>query len=451
MKDLIAEKSILSGLCKFGVEGLNEVSDLITHESFNDNKNQNLYIAITSVLEKQNNVDQPSIMSTAETMSLNLSGHKDFIENLFDFPVKIDSVRPFAEKLRKLYLINHARHVLSSAYEDLQHCTGEEDLDEIYSKLEVPIVDFSMKNDVEETTKLYDDILDYVDFLEENDPGMPGISTGYPIIDGLMGGGTRRRSITLWACRTGVGKTILSGMVARHNAKKGIPVLILDTEMSEEDQKCRSLAATARVSLTSIEQGNFNELELQKVKDAAKELKNYPIHYRSVAGKSFDEILSICRRWILKEVGVVNGMTNDCLIIYDYFKLMDSKQLDNVQEYQALGFQISKLHDFCVKYDVPVHSFVQTNREDDVSQSDRLQWLASSVAIISEKTEEELAEDGEEWGNLKFTSVKNRFGPGLQKPNKVLMNRIGKFATIEELCTTQQMKLQKAAENESTF
>lgn len=451
MKDLIAEKSVLSGLCRFGVSGLNEIGDLLREESFSDSKNRAIFTCIKKVLEGQNNIDQPSIMSAAQNTGVSLDQHKDFINNLFDFPIKIDSVRPFAQKLKKIWLINEARRILQKSYEDLQKCTGEEELDEIYAKLEVPITDFSLNNDSGETVKLYDDVEDYVSFLEENEPGIPGISTGYPLIDSIMGGGTRRRSITLWACRTGVGKTIFSGMVARHNGKKGIPVLVLDTEMSEEDQKSRSLAAISRVPLSKIEQGNFNELESKKLKDAAKELKKYPIYYRSVAGKSFEEILSICRRWILKDVGIENGVTNNCLIIYDYFKLMDAGQLGNLQEYQALGFQIGKLHDFCVKYDVPVHSFVQTNREDDVSQSDRLQWLASSVAIISEKTEEELAEDGEEYGNLKFNSVKTRFGPGLQKPNKIMMNKIGRFAIIEELCTSQQMRLQKEADNESNF
>ena len=52
---------------------------------------------------------------------------------------------------------------------------------------------------------------------------------------------------------------------------------------------------------------------------AAKQLNNIPYKYITIAGKSFEETLSIMRRWIVKEVGFdENGRTNPCMIIYDY-------------------------------------------------------------------------------------------------------------------------------------
>jgi hypothetical protein len=242
-------------------------------------------------------------------------------------------------------------------------------------------------------------------------------------------------------------KTIFAGTIARHNAAQGIPVLIIDTEMTKSDLQSRHLAAMSKINLTNIEHGKFKDSE-DKVRAASADLSKYPVYYRNVVGKSFEELLSICRRWILTVVGSSGGRTNDCLIIYDYFKLTDSSQLNNMQEYQALGFQISKLHNFCIKYDVPAHTFVQTNRDDDVSQSDRLQWLASSVAVISEKTEAELAEDGLEYGNLKFASLKNRFGPGLEKWDRIFMQRRGEFARIDQLCTKGDMISRKRSEED---
>ena len=72
----------------------------------------------------------------------------------------------------------------------------------------------------------------------------------------------------------------------------------------------------------------------------------------------------------------------------------------SMQEYQVLGFQITQLHNFMVKYDVPCLSFVQLNRDgitkestDVVSGSDRLIWLCTSFSIFKMKSEEEIAED----------------------------------------------------------
>lgn len=449
MKDVISEKAILSGICKYGLAGLNEVGDLVGEEHFTDISNKAIFSTSIKILEKQDHMDVASLLGMASTLSLSgVMQDNDYINDLFTFPVDIDSLRTFGTKLRTVKVINDAMAVTKETADSLRKCTGEETLDEISALLEKPITEFAMEGDAEETTELYGNVEEYVDFLANNPCDYVGVSTGFRRIDAAMGGGTRRGSITLWGCRTGGGKSLMAGMISRYNAKKGIPVLVLDTEMSSDDQMSRSLAAMSGVDLSKIEKGAFSD-ELDRVKLAAKELKEYPIYFRSVAGKDFSEILSVCRRWILKEVGFTDGRTNECLIIYDYFKLMDSGQLNNVQEYQALGFQITDLNNFCIKYDIPVHSFVQTNRDDAVSQSDRLQWLASSVAIFSNKTDEEIVSDGAENGNMIFKSIKNRFGPGLLPWDAIMMQKTGKLATIKEVCSREEMKARKAEDDDT--
>ena len=158
---------------------------------------------------------------------------------------------------------------------------------------------------------------------------------------------------------------------------------MLDTEMSKEDHLNRMLANFSGVEINKVATGKFNEneIEKEKVHDAAEKLKSIPYHYLSIAGQPFEHILGIMRKWIYQHVGFDGeGRTKDCLIVYDYLKLMGSESITNVmQEYQVLGFQITKLHNFCVKYDVPCLSFVQLNRDgitrestDVVSGSDRL-------------------------------------------------------------------------------
>ena len=81
-------------------------------------------------------------------------------------------------------------------------------------------------------------------------------------------------------------------------------------------------------------------------------------------------------------------------IWYEYLKLMSSSGItNNIQEYQALGFQITNLHNLAVKYDFPCLSFVQLNRDgitkestDAVSGSDRLIWLCTSFSIFKLKS-----------------------------------------------------------------
>jgi hypothetical protein len=220
--------------------------------------------------------------------------------------------------------------------------------------------------------------------------------------------------------------------------------------MSKEDHLNRILASISGVSINRIATGKFStsEIEKEKVLTAAKKLEEIPYHYISIAGQSFENILAIMRKWIYQHVGFdENGRTNDCVIIYDYLKLMSSEGINaSMQEYQVLGFQITKLHNFCVKYDVPCLSFVQLNRDgitkestDAVSGSDRLIWLCTSFSIFKLKSEEEMAEDKPENGNRKLVPIVSRHGGGLDDGDYISIKMNGSIARLTEGMTRNEI------------
>ena len=146
----------------------------------------------------------------------------------------------------------------------------------------------------------------------------------------------------LVAARPKVGKSMFGDAVAMHVAGNlNIPVLVLDTEMSKEDHYNRILASLSGVEINKIATGKFseNEIDKEKVADAAAKMQNIPYHYISIAGQSFENVLSLMRKWIYQHVGFdENGVTKDCLIVYDYLKLMGSEGITaSMQEYQLLG------------------------------------------------------------------------------------------------------------------
>jgi hypothetical protein len=204
------------------------------------------------------------------------------------------------------------------------------------------------------------------------------------------------------------------------------------------------------VEINKIATGQFseNEIDKEKVNSAKLKMKEIPYHYISIAGQSFEAILSMMRKWIYQHVGFdENGTTKDCLIVYDYLKLMGSEGISSsMQEYQVLGFQITKLHNFMVKYDVPCLAFVQLNRDgitrestDVVSGSDRLIWLCTSFSIFKIKSDEEMADDNPENGNRKLVPVVARHGEGLDDGDYVSMKMFGKYGRIEEGLTRNEI------------
>lgn len=105
------------------------------------------------------------------------------------------------------------------------------------------------------------------------------------------------------------------------------------------------------------------------------------------------------RRWLVKDVGLNDdGTAKDCVIFYDYIKLMDTAGLSqDVKEYQLLGFMMTSLHNFAVKYKVPIVAFIQLNRDginkestDTASGSDRIVWLCSNFTIFKKNQTKKL-------------------------------------------------------------
>jgi len=456
LHDPSAERAVLAGVFQFGNDAYLDIMDIVNESCFSGD-NSIVWSCLSKVLEDSDKVDDASFISAAYAMGIpdhfTNDSEKLYILSLKELPIKCENVRKHAIRIKKLQFTRNLKKRLSVAQEEILEVTGSESIDEIINIAERAILDLSVGIEIEDTGPklLGEDINDFIEALQERDGGIVGISTGFPRLDKALGGGIRRKTVNLFAARLKVGKSMLADHLALHACKNlGIPILMLDTEMSEEDHKIRILSSLSQLESNDLEVGNFNPAALVK---ASTILQTIPYHYVSVAGRPFEEILSVCRRWLLKEVGFdEEGRANDCLIVYDYFKLISAEHMENMAEFQALGFQISKMHDFCVKYDCPVVSFVQTNRDgingEDTSiiaNSDRLAQIATSVCLLKTKTAEEMAEETG-LGNRKMITLATRHGGGLEEGDYIHMNLDGARATLTEIMTRNEARAQPAQE-----
>jgi replicative DNA helicase len=451
LENLPVERAVLAGICQYGLEVYVEL-DFIDADYFAHELNQVIYSCIQDIIANNQNIEYLTIFSTAQKLGvyelINKTTEMGFIRSLFNFPINKDNVPKFAAKLAKLKLARDMKKTIASCDKALNKITGDEGIEEIIGLVENPIIEITSaayKDHSNQTMLVGDKIDEYVQYLIDNPVDYLGIPTGLNRFDEAIGGGVRRKSICLIGARTGVGKSVISTNVALHTAGKlYIPTLYLDTEMDIEDQRNRMLANISGIKINDIAKGKFANSFMSKesVMRAANYLKDIPYHYMSIAGQPFDNILNIMKKWIHQHVGVDgNGKTKDCLIIYDYFKLMSSAGLSAaMQEYQALGFQITKMNDFCIKYDVPCLSFVQLNREEEIAQSDRLQWLATTVAKFQVKSDEEIADDGDQHGNRKIVFLKNRHGSGLDQGDYINIKMNGSTAKLTEWFTRNELK-----------
>ena len=451
LTNVAIERAILAGLCQGGLEVYVEL-DFLEAEYFSHEINQILFSCVKNILENNQIIDFTTIFSSAQNLGvyelINKNTELSYIRSLFNFPINKDNILKFAAKLAKLKLARDIKKAIKQSEKAIDKITGDESVEDIISVAEKPITDVTMdayKEHNSQTMLVGENIDEYIQYLIDNPTDYLGIPTGLTRFDEACGGGIRRKSVCLIGARTGVGKSVISTNVALHvSGKLNIPVLYLDTEMDITDQRNRMLANLSGIKINEIARGKFANsfMSRESVKRAAKMLYDIPYHYTSIAGQPFDNILNIMKKWIHQNVGFdANGRTNDCLIIYDYFKLMSSAGLSAaMQEYQALGFQITKMNDFCIEYDVPCLSFVQLNREEEIAQSDRLTWLATTVAKFQVKSDEEIADDGEQNGNRKLVFLKTRHGSGLEQGDYINVKMNGACAKLTEWYTRNEVK-----------
>lgn len=452
--DLGAERAVLAGLFSYGLESYVEISDIIDHNSFCHQNNQLIYKCIEKILLKEAEVDLPALLSAADQLGfsevIQTKQELQYIKSLMDFPVKKDNVLHFAAQVKKFEFARKIRSLANKIGRDIEDIKGDEEIDEIIGIVENPITEFLREDDTrDKPERIGEDVDEYIDFLVENKCDQIGIPSGFGRYDAAIGGGLRRKCVDLVSARPKVGKSVFGDNVAISVARQGVPVLMLDTEMSKEDHLNRILSSLSGVPVNEIASGKFSEDEEKfiAVQKAVKQIKDIPYTYVSVAGAPFENILNHIKRWVIQEVGTdENGRTNDCVVVYDYLKLMSSAGISaNLQEYQALGFQITNLHNLAVKYDFACLAFVQLNRDgitkestDAVSGSDRLIWLCTSFSIFKEKSAEELAEDGPRAGNRKLVPIVSRHGPGMQDGNYINMRMDGDHALLRELRTRDE-------------
>jgi len=458
------ERAIIASICQYGKDALIDIEDIgVVAESFTEVSNQALYTCLQNVLDNHSEIDQALLVISIKELGYGalFENRKDieYIGSLFNFPLKIGNVRSFAQKLEKLAVARKAIAQHRLAIESLGEVNGNESIDDIVQMSENPVFDLIIELNKSKDNGphvMFEDIDEIVEWLRANKCDNIGIPTPWPVFNAAIGGGVRRGGVTLISARPKIGKTTLAKECLVHCStvlnKTGIPCLFLDTEMTKKDQIVRSLASASDVPIDVVETGKFDDDHIyrENIERAVKELKkNKLLHYESIAGKSFDEVLAIIRRWMVKAVGYDDdGNVNDCLVVYDYFKLMDQSHLGNLKEYEAMGYQISKLTDFCKEFDFPCLAFVQLNRQNEVSQSDRLIWLCNSFSKFEKKEDTERADDGEDGGNRKLTVCETRFGGGLDDGDYICLNFERAINKITEIGPRSELATQRGNNTE---
>ena len=195
-------------------------------------------------------------------------------------------------------------------------------------------------------------------------------------------------------------------------SKYNIPVLYCDSEMNQKQQSIRAIGMFLKVPYwvlktgywrlsdedlikRGISEGSPAFFTVQQAKMKMNDLANIelfskiPLYYLSINGLSVKEAIPFMRQWITRYTSInKNSIDPQAFIVYDYMKLAHIRELSGgLQEWQILGLNAGKLHNFMQKYNLPCLTFGQVNRDIDrslrcIAGSKRLAELVDSISIF---------------------------------------------------------------------
>lgn len=212
-------------------------------------------------------------------------------------------------------------------------------------------VDTASQTGMRNSSDALSSFLDYRSQLESGQEVT--VSTGYPGLDKLLGGGMLNQGLYVLAARPGCGKTTLGLKIAEHAAKTGA-CLFFSLEMSAEQITARRIAAESGLSIGRLMIGrDLSDAEQAKLANAASVLSTHDFRLNRAPGASVSDIAQAAH--------LTKGLR---LIVVDYLGLVRSDER-GLSIYERVTRNSAALKALARSLNVPILCLCQLNRASE--------------------------------------------------------------------------------------
>ena len=349
-------------------------------------------------------------------------GGISYIEDMTLMDIDKSNLKIFCEKVKQTYARKELYDVCEKAKTFMLSDESEKlNPGELVGQIENKITEIA-NSAINETTvyKMGSDLQARLEERAKRPTLVAGIQVGWTVFDRLTNGGQAGDLIIVCA-RAKMGKSvILTNWAKRFSIDDGLPVLYIDTEMTSEEQEDRLVSILTQIPVSEIMTGLFAvdtehgtaKEKIEKIKNAIEQIKSSPYYHVYMPNFSAEKVTALAKQYKAKY--------NIQALFMDYIKIPASQgnSLQQIKEYQALGFFTSTLKDIAGTLKIPVYSAVQENRNDEkgtekgagnVAGSDRILQLATKLMFLYAKTDEQIERDSVLLGNrhLKIAYQRN--------------------------------------------
>lgn len=409
-----AERNVLAYILNKS-DSIYDATTKLEESDFNNSLNRLIYRCMMGLAEKGVRVSVENILAITKSKGVLDKDGEEYLYRIaqtdisgIDFDHNVEQVLVASLK-RRAYL--QSLHVMKDCVDDK---LDFDDAGSFVGRQQQRFMELGLEAN-DNVKQIGEGVFDWLEERAKNPTLVPGLSTGFPELDGVIGGFIPGR-LYVFAGRAKSGKSLLLNNFATHICiAQDKPVLYIDTEMSTfEDVRPRILAIISGVSERDISNGMYirNEEDREKVERAAKLLTHAPFYHTYMPNFSITKVLSLVRKYKVK-YGIE-------ALFFDYIKMPMSQSVNQLKEYQLLGLITSALKDVVGELGIPGITACQLNRnalhsdepdEGDVGGSDRILFNASYLFYLWQKDPERILEDGGiESGNMVLKLGASRHG-----------------------------------------
>lgn len=288
------------------------------------------------------------------------------------------------------------------ALRECEELCKTDDHDDVKREIYRVIDDIMTSYQVGDEIPLYSEVIDQMwnEIRERQGLGYAGIPFKFPLLNDYVT--IERGELIIFGAQQKIGKSIMLLNCAVDLLEQDYSVLYIDSELSTRLFTARLLTKLSGIKYRDLTSGHYSTEEEKKIVEAKEWMKTRKFTHIYLPYFSSDSIYSTVKK-------VHNVQPIDVLII-DYFK-STSNNPDAYAVYAEMGKCVDVVkNEISGAMNIAAIGAAQATVNNRLADSAKIARNASTIIMLSDKTADEIEEDGEDGGNRKMIVTTNRNG-----------------------------------------
>ena len=332
------------------------VCEILSPESFYEQRNQLIYSAIRDLSLAEKPVDVLTVTDELERQGcLDKVGGAIYIADLSNKVASSANIeyhaRIIAHKFLARQLISFASEIETKAFD------GSMDIDDLMQEAEGSLFELSRRNMKKDYTQIDPVISNAVEVIQKaaaNKDGLTGVPTGYHKLDNITSG-WQASDLVIIAGRPAMGKTSFALSMAKNIAADyNVPMAFFSLEMSNVQLVNRLISNCCEIQGSKILNGQLKPDEWERLDKRLNNLIGSPLYVDDTPGLSVFELRTKARR-LVRDHGVK-------IIMIDYLQLMNANGMRFSSRQEEVSTISRSLKQIAKELDIPILALSQLNR-----------------------------------------------------------------------------------------